>query len=89
MKSLITSPKFQFSLLFGLVWLLYTKKAHYNEGCAKLNYNWIGVDLNLFKVLGHTWDPLGSPPGISSISTSILHQPQRYTELALWRVIDF
>ena len=35
---LITAPKFRFSLLFGLVWLLYTKQAHYNEGCAKLNY---------------------------------------------------
>ena len=25
--------------------------------------NRVGVDLNLFKVLGHTWDPVGSPPG--------------------------
>ena len=37
-KSLIKAPKFQFSLLFVLVWLRYTKQAHYNEGCAKLNY---------------------------------------------------
>jgi hypothetical protein len=27
-----------FNFLFGLVWLLYTKQAQYNEGCAKLNY---------------------------------------------------
>ena len=26
-------------------------------------FYWLGVDLNLFKVLGHTWDPMGSPPG--------------------------
>ena len=29
------------------------------------------------------------PQDNSSISTNILHQPQRYTYLALWRVIDF
>ena len=33
------STKFRFSFLFGLVWLLYTKQAQYNEGCAKLNYS--------------------------------------------------
>ena len=27
-----------FSFFGGLVWLLYTKQAQYNEGCAKLNY---------------------------------------------------
>ena len=32
---------------------------------------------------------MGHPRGNSSISTSILHQPQRYTDLALWRVIHF
>ena len=32
---------------------------------------------------------MGHPWGNSSISTSILHQPQRYTDLALWRVIHF
>ena len=37
-EELITAPKFRFSPLFGLVWLLYTKQAQYNEGCAKLNY---------------------------------------------------
>ena len=26
------------------------------------------VDLNLFKILGHTWDPVGSPLGNTSIS---------------------
>jgi hypothetical protein len=25
--------------------------------------HWLAVDLNLFKVLGHTWDHVGSPPG--------------------------
>ena len=55
--------------------------------CQKCN-NSIGVDLNVFKVLGHTWDPVGSPRGKSSISTNILHQPQIYTDLALWRVIN-
>ena len=39
-----------------------------------------------FTVLGTPW---GHPRGNSSISTSILHQPQRYTDLALWRVINF
>ena len=34
----ITAPNFRFLFLFGLVWLLYTKQAHYNEGCAKLKY---------------------------------------------------
>ena len=56
---------------------------HYN-GVLK---NW--VDLDHFKVLWHTWDPVGSTQGNSSTSTSILHQPQRYTELALWRVKNF
>jgi hypothetical protein len=28
--------KFKYYLLFGLVWLLYTKQAQYNEGCAML-----------------------------------------------------
>ena len=31
----------------------------------------------------------GHPQGNTSISTSILHQPQRYTDLALWRIINF
>ena len=38
-KSLIIAPKSKFSLLFGLVGLLYTKQAQCNEGCAKLNYS--------------------------------------------------
>ena len=42
-------PNFRFSLLFGLVWLLYTKQAQYNESC----------------------------------------EPQRYTDLAMWKVINF
>ena len=33
--------------------------------------------------------PWSYPQGNSSISTSILHQPQRYNDLALWRVINF
>jgi hypothetical protein len=47
-----------------------------NEGCSKLNYllaevclkksgpfHWLGLVLNLFKVPGHTRDPMWSPPG--------------------------
>ena len=49
---------------------------------------WIRVDLNLFKVLGILRNPCGHPRRNSSISTSILHQPQKYTNLALWRVIN-
>ena len=41
------------------------------------------------RFLGILGTPLGHPRGNSSISTSILHQPQRYTDLALWRVINF
>ena len=57
--------------------------------------NWIGVYLKRFKVLGTLWflgilgTPWGHPRGNSSIFTSILHQPQRYTNLALWRAINF
>jgi hypothetical protein len=35
---LIRIQKFQFSLLLGLFWQLYTKQAQYDEGCSKLNY---------------------------------------------------
>ena len=28
-----------FSFIWAIVWLLYTKQAQYNEGCAKLNYS--------------------------------------------------
>ena len=41
------------------------------------------------RFLGILWTLWGHPRGNSSISTSILHQPQRYTALALWRVIKF
>ena len=37
-------------------------------------------------ILGSPW---GYPRGNSSISTNIMHQPQKYTDLALWRVINF
>ena len=37
-------------------------------------------------ILGTPW---GHPQGNSSISTTILHQPQRYIDLALRRVINF
>ena len=32
------STKIWIFSFFGLVWLLYTKQAQYNKGCAKLNY---------------------------------------------------
>jgi hypothetical protein len=31
-------------------------------------FHWLGVDLNFSKILGHTWDPVGSPRGNSLIS---------------------
>ena len=31
------STKILIFSFFGLIWLLYTKQAQYNEGCAKLN----------------------------------------------------
>ena len=36
-----------------------------NWVCPKKSgpFHWLGVDLNLFKVLGLTWDPMGSLPG--------------------------
>ena len=37
-------------------------------------------------ILGSPW---GHSRANSSISKSILHQPQRYNDLALWRVINF
>ena len=37
--ALLQHQNFRFSLSFGLAWLLYTKLAQYNEGCAKLNYS--------------------------------------------------
>jgi hypothetical protein len=37
-RNLITIPKFQFSLLLGLIWQLSTKQTKYNEGCLNLNY---------------------------------------------------
>ena len=64
-RALLQHQNFDFLFYLGVVWLLYTKQAQYNEGCAKFQKcnNQVGVDLNLFKVLWHTWDPVGSPPG--------------------------
>ena len=76
--------------LFYLGWSgsLSTKQAKYNEGCSiylqKYNnwtcpkksgpFHWLGVDLNLFKVLGHTWDPASN----SSIFRSIKSQEKKW-----------
>ena len=49
-------------------------------------FGWSGCFTQSLGILGTPW---GHPQGNSSISTSILHQPQRYTDLALWRVINF
>ena len=51
--------------IMKVVQTIYLQK--YNKRvCPKKSgpFHWLGVDLNLYKVLGHTWDPLGSPPGL-------------------------
>jgi hypothetical protein len=37
-----------------------------NWVCPKKSapFHWLGVHLNLFKVLGHTWDPSGVTPRV-------------------------
>ena len=51
---------------------------------TRLGYIW-----TFLRFLGILRTPWRHSQGNSSISTSILHQPQRYTDLALWRVINF
>ena len=49
---------------YELLETIYLQK-YKNWVCPKKSgpFQWLGVDLNFFKDLGHTWDPFGSPPG--------------------------
>ena len=78
-KTLITIPKFQFSLSLGLIWQLSTNQTKYNEGCLKLSYLLLASRITGFRMneLAPRLSYLFRP---QIYRLSYLYRPQIYTE---------